>query len=47
MLRNVVYRDAEHDLFREYIGGNRVGLTSWHSDVVRTLPVSKQMHQGF
>lgn len=31
---HVVYRDAENDRFREYIGGNRVGRTSWHSDVV-------------
>ncbi|KAI0298971.1 hypothetical protein B0F90DRAFT_1818304 [Multifurca ochricompacta] len=30
---HVVYRDAENDHFREYIGGNRANLTSWHSDV--------------
>ncbi|KAI0791767.1 alpha-ketoglutarate catabolism dioxygenase [Abortiporus biennis] len=30
---HVVYRDAENDQFREYIGGNRVDRTSWHSDV--------------
>ncbi|KAJ3487019.1 hypothetical protein NLI96_g3817 [Meripilus lineatus] len=30
---HVVYRDAENDRFREYIGGNRVSRTSWHSDV--------------
>ncbi|KAJ7595449.1 hypothetical protein C8J56DRAFT_922338 [Mycena floridula] len=30
---HVVYRDAEHDRFREYIGGNRANFTSWHSDV--------------
>lgn len=30
----IVYRDAEHDVFREYFGGDRVNHTSWHSDVV-------------
>ncbi|KAF9463735.1 hypothetical protein BDZ94DRAFT_1282357 [Collybia nuda] len=30
---HVVYRDADHDRFREYTGGNKVGQTSWHSDV--------------
>ncbi|KAI0079060.1 TauD-domain-containing protein [Panus rudis PR-1116 ss-1] len=30
---HVVYRDAEHDRFREYLGANRANKTSWHSDV--------------
>ncbi|KAJ7087902.1 hypothetical protein B0H15DRAFT_922888 [Mycena belliarum] len=30
---HVVYRDVEHDRFREYIGGDRANRTSWHSDV--------------
>ncbi|KAL5518339.1 hypothetical protein ACEPAH_21 [Sanghuangporus vaninii] len=30
---HVVYRDANHNRFREYFGGNRVSKTSWHSDV--------------
>ncbi|KAF7317487.1 Alpha-ketoglutarate-dependent taurine dioxygenase [Mycena kentingensis (nom. inval.)] len=30
---HVVYRDEEHDRFREYIGEDRANLTSWHSDV--------------
>ncbi|KAJ7042203.1 hypothetical protein C8F04DRAFT_1208150 [Mycena alexandri] len=29
---HVVYRDADHDQFREYIGLDRASLTSWHSD---------------
>lgn len=36
LMRNsrVVYRDANHDRFSEYRGGNRANKTSWHSDVV-------------
>ncbi|KAJ7823075.1 hypothetical protein B0H14DRAFT_1314206 [Mycena olivaceomarginata] len=30
---HVVYRDAEQDRFREYIGEDRANKTSWHSDV--------------
>ncbi|KAL0959184.1 hypothetical protein HGRIS_014464 [Hohenbuehelia grisea] len=30
---HVVYRDADHDRFREYLGGDRINHTSWHSDV--------------
>jgi len=30
---HVVYRDSENDRFREYVGGNRVSRTSWHSDI--------------
>ncbi|KAI0270691.1 alpha-ketoglutarate catabolism dioxygenase [Gloeopeniophorella convolvens] len=30
---HIVYRDANNDRFREYIGGDRANLTSWHSDV--------------
>ncbi|KAJ7708208.1 hypothetical protein B0H17DRAFT_971739 [Mycena rosella] len=30
---HVVYRDAENDRFREYIGEDRANKTSWHSDV--------------
>ncbi|KAF8158634.1 alpha-ketoglutarate catabolism dioxygenase [Mycena galopus ATCC 62051] len=30
---HVVYRDAEHDRFKEYLGGDRINRTSWHSDV--------------
>ncbi|KAI0060154.1 alpha-ketoglutarate-dependent taurine dioxygenase [Artomyces pyxidatus] len=30
---HVVYRDADNDRFREYVGGDRANLTSWHSDV--------------
>ncbi|KAJ7779600.1 hypothetical protein B0H16DRAFT_1829571 [Mycena metata] len=30
---HVVYRDAEHDEIREYIGLDRASLLSWHSDV--------------
>ncbi|KAJ6590848.1 hypothetical protein B0H10DRAFT_1960910 [Mycena sp. CBHHK59/15] len=30
---HVVYRDAEHDRFREYLGDDRANRTSWHSDV--------------
>ncbi|KAF9451461.1 TauD-domain-containing protein [Macrolepiota fuliginosa MF-IS2] len=30
---HVVYRDADKDRFREYVGGDRINLTSWHSDV--------------
>ncbi|KAI0706213.1 alpha-ketoglutarate catabolism dioxygenase [Cytidiella melzeri] len=30
---HVVYRDADHQRFREYRGGNRASKTSWHSDV--------------
>jgi len=30
---HVVYRDANHDRFREYRGGNRANRTGWHSDV--------------
>ncbi|KDQ51378.1 hypothetical protein JAAARDRAFT_41231 [Jaapia argillacea MUCL 33604] len=30
---HVVYRDPEHDQFREYLGTDRANLTSWHSDV--------------
>ncbi|PPQ96095.1 hypothetical protein CVT26_004727 [Gymnopilus dilepis] len=30
---HVVYRDAEHDRFREYSGANRVSRLQWHSDV--------------
>ncbi|KAL5476583.1 hypothetical protein ACEPAI_3263 [Sanghuangporus weigelae] len=30
---HVVYRDADHNRFREYFGGNRVSKASWHSDV--------------
>ncbi|EAU87157.1 alpha-ketoglutarate catabolism dioxygenase [Coprinopsis cinerea okayama7 len=30
---HVVYRDPSHDHFKEYIGGDRINLTSWHSDV--------------
>ncbi|KAF8659949.1 hypothetical protein AX16_001685 [Volvariella volvacea WC 439] len=30
---HVVYRDANHDRFREYLGGDRATHTSWHSDV--------------
>lgn len=28
-----VYRDAQHDRFQEYLGGDRINHTSWHSDV--------------
>ncbi|KAG5642772.1 hypothetical protein DXG03_002117 [Asterophora parasitica] len=31
---HVVYRDAKRDPIREYLGGDRVSQTSWHSDVV-------------
>ncbi|KIM78640.1 hypothetical protein PILCRDRAFT_824274 [Piloderma croceum F 1598] len=30
---HVVYRDAEHDKFRDYLGGDRANKTSWHSDI--------------
>ncbi|CAL1697361.1 unnamed protein product [Somion occarium] len=30
---HVVYRDAENDRFKEYLGDNRANKTSWHSDV--------------
>ncbi|KAJ7042289.1 hypothetical protein C8F04DRAFT_1176447 [Mycena alexandri] len=30
---HVVYRDADHDEHREYIGLERSSLTSWHSDI--------------
>ncbi|TFK70859.1 alpha-ketoglutarate catabolism dioxygenase [Pluteus cervinus] len=30
---HVVYRDATHDRFKEYLGDDRVNRTSWHSDV--------------
>jgi len=30
---HVVYRDNDHQRFREYLGGNRLSQTSWHSDV--------------
>jgi len=30
---HVVYRDAERDPIREYLGANRLGRTQWHSDV--------------
>lgn len=30
---HVVYRDAQHDRFREYAGANRANHTQWHSDV--------------
>ncbi|KAJ7915076.1 hypothetical protein B0H13DRAFT_2001070 [Mycena leptocephala] len=30
---HVVYRDADHDRFREYLGDDRANRTSWHSDV--------------
>ncbi|KAF9069979.1 hypothetical protein BDP27DRAFT_1324495 [Rhodocollybia butyracea] len=30
---HVVYRDAEHDRFREYSGRDRASGVSWHSDV--------------
>ncbi|KAH8111186.1 alpha-ketoglutarate catabolism dioxygenase [Phellopilus nigrolimitatus] len=30
---HVVYRDADHNRFKEYRGGNRLGKASWHSDV--------------
>ncbi|TFK33752.1 hypothetical protein BDQ12DRAFT_738597 [Crucibulum laeve] len=30
---HVVYRDTKHNRFQEYYGGNRINLTSWHSDV--------------
>ncbi|THV02052.1 taurine catabolism dioxygenase, partial [Dendrothele bispora CBS 962.96] len=30
---HVVYRDPEHDEFRNYRGGNRANGTSWHSDI--------------
>ncbi|KAF7297897.1 Alpha-ketoglutarate-dependent taurine dioxygenase [Mycena chlorophos] len=30
---HIVYRDANHDRFREYIGDDRASRTSWHSDV--------------
>ncbi|KII83896.1 hypothetical protein PLICRDRAFT_179930 [Plicaturopsis crispa FD-325 SS-3] len=30
---HVVYRDAQNDRFKEYIGGDRANRTSWHSDV--------------
>ncbi|KAJ7158131.1 hypothetical protein C8R46DRAFT_1225127 [Mycena filopes] len=30
---HVVYRDEDHDRFREYIGLDRASLVQWHSDV--------------
>ncbi|TFY66777.1 hypothetical protein EVG20_g4313 [Dentipellis fragilis] len=30
---HVVYRDANHNRFKEYLGGDRANHTSWHSDV--------------
>ncbi|KIJ55733.1 hypothetical protein M422DRAFT_41635 [Sphaerobolus stellatus SS14] len=30
---HVVYRDKDNNRFREYLGGNRLSRTSWHSDV--------------
>ncbi|KAF5309507.1 hypothetical protein D9619_012347 [Psilocybe cf. subviscida] len=30
---HVVYRDAQHDRFREYAGTNRANHTQWHSNV--------------
>ncbi|KAG6864018.1 hypothetical protein C0991_001054 [Blastosporella zonata] len=30
---HVVYRDAKNDALREYLGDDRINLTSWHSDV--------------
>lgn len=30
---HVVYRDAQHDKFQEYLGGDKINQTSWHSDV--------------
>ncbi|KAJ7147577.1 hypothetical protein C8R43DRAFT_536895 [Mycena crocata] len=30
---HVVYRDADNDRFREYLGDDRANRTSWHSDV--------------
>ncbi|KAF7378145.1 Alpha-ketoglutarate-dependent taurine dioxygenase [Mycena sanguinolenta] len=30
---HVVYRDADHDPFREYLGDDRANRTQWHSDV--------------
>ncbi|KAH8101570.1 hypothetical protein BXZ70DRAFT_102899 [Cristinia sonorae] len=30
---HVVYRDAGHNRFEEYLGANRANRTSWHSDV--------------
>lgn len=29
-----MYRDKDHNRFKEYRGGNRANKTSWHSDVV-------------
>ncbi|THH18240.1 hypothetical protein EW146_g2714 [Bondarzewia mesenterica] len=30
---HVVYRDADNNRFKEYVGGDRANLTSWHSDI--------------
>lgn len=30
----LVYRDPEHDVFREYRGRDQVSGVSWHSDIV-------------
>ncbi|KAJ2915797.1 hypothetical protein MD484_g4615, partial [Candolleomyces efflorescens] len=30
---HVVYRDAQHDFFKDYLGNDRNNYTSWHSDV--------------
>ncbi|KAJ7060085.1 hypothetical protein C8F01DRAFT_1026021 [Mycena amicta] len=30
---HVVYRDAEHDRFAEYLGADRLTRTGWHSDI--------------
>ena len=29
-----VYRDSEQNRFEEYLGGDKINRTSWHSDVV-------------
>lgn len=35
-----MYRDADNNRFKEYVGGDRASKTQWHSDIVSLIAIS-------